>query len=1120
MPHSLRVTDREEAVAAAAPNEDMLGTNVKMKTADEGDAAGPAGAGLSDFGMIQLLEDPRVNKKTPPSITPALQERLDELPGDVAVVFTCQPRSTTSSPTKGKSSLPLMKAHKDVERVIVLCSQELAFSRTTHNGSSSTGSGSSAGGVDDLQEQRVLNSEVLDGEKSTLSSCCNVSSTFPYWKGVKLGRIRKKRGGSSIKKHQLDEQLRNSSTEMKQVYFPPSLDRGDFAALRALVEETATVGCVPGMHISPRGGTGRGILMQHDRETKIAVDSRFDYYGGGALPTVQAPPPRKKRTKSKIKILPPVRQEHKDRQCHCRSRCSVIAGVQRRSRCTVIASSKNDIKGAASSNDRKGTAGGASTSTSSSSSGVEESSKQEQKNEQEKREGHEQTATEYEQEDPSSSATSSEDDEDDEAEVVDEEDEDETDESSEETSKQQVFPASKRRKVQLQEDHDESSTSSEDIVELDENEESGGDASSVVIEDQDLLVADTSTRTSCSNGGTTTKGAGRTSRYEGLPASSTSSTSSSRGITTNGAKNNKVFLPLPFLDAGHDRNNHPGRRIELYMREHIPFQFLPDAVRSALVECLGGMKKVKDPDAQELQASTGVEETLQVKEGVEVPGHRQISYLADPLVETRISRSFTDKKNTLILLDWDDTLLPSAWVVKHKIVPDPKFNLLPSERLHLEELSAAVVTTLRILKSLGKVVLITNAEAGWIRLSAAALMPAVKDELNDIEQISARSRYETPGRRSPVDWKRLTFFDEVTAFYEYDGEDDDDLEEDYSQRGGRGDGKQQETDAVDSASCGSGRAVREKRACSSSASISRRSADEENQNHSTNKNRNGEQVKSQSKVDSTSSASRRSSSADAHYRSIGSSGGRDNSPSCSKSSTSSSNNGKVGKNIRSTAHKHDPHEEDDELNRVASSPNNGKRLSLRGKLDIPVEDLDRLSQDVLVAKYMRVASKDVDSEDALQFVDAVEEEVAQLVAARQELLLRRRLRRQQEKGGEYRNVISIGDSSHEREAAIEVCRRLDISVVKTLKLTERPHPKQLRRQHLFLHDFLAQCVLSERSLDLAIGRDDAPMLMGAWSSDMLRDGGWKSPRGRKSVQHQNRLEQWHKEKGVRKSAAK
>lgn len=67
--------------------------------------------------------------------------------------------------------------------------------------------------------------------------------------------------------------------------------------------------------------------------------------------------------------------------------------------------------------------------------------------------------------------------------------------------------------------------------------------------------------------------------------------------------------------------------------------------------------------------------------------------------------------------------------------------------------------------TIGCVVIVTNAEEGWIELSAKAWLPRVMDSLVKCKIVSARSKWEPQGITSPAGWKQKAFYDEIEGFY-------------------------------------------------------------------------------------------------------------------------------------------------------------------------------------------------------------------------------------------------------------------------------------------------------------------------------------------------------------------
>lgn len=122
---------------------------------------------------------------------------------------------------------------------------------------------------------------------------------------------------------------------------------------------------------------------------------------------------------------------------------------------------------------------------------------------------------------------------------------------------------------------------------------------------------------------------------------------------------------------------------------------------------------------------------------------------------------------TLIIFDWDDTLLPSSWLLKQdlKIAGNSR---LPNdaEKLELRRVAESVVKTLRRAKRIGTVIIITNAEKGWVELTCRHFLPQVAPQLEGIKVLSARSKFEPACPSAPIQWKRLAFESEISAFFD------------------------------------------------------------------------------------------------------------------------------------------------------------------------------------------------------------------------------------------------------------------------------------------------------------------------------------------------------------------
>lgn len=121
---------------------------------------------------------------------------------------------------------------------------------------------------------------------------------------------------------------------------------------------------------------------------------------------------------------------------------------------------------------------------------------------------------------------------------------------------------------------------------------------------------------------------------------------------------------------------------------------------------------------------------------------------------------------TLIILDWDDTLLPSTWLLEQGLGIMP--SALPNEeqKVELNRVALCVIKTLRRAKRLGHVTVVTNGQEGWVELSCGKFLPSVAPLLEGIKVSSARSAYEHSHGPCPVQWKRMAFQREIGAFFQ------------------------------------------------------------------------------------------------------------------------------------------------------------------------------------------------------------------------------------------------------------------------------------------------------------------------------------------------------------------
>lgn len=116
------------------------------------------------------------------------------------------------------------------------------------------------------------------------------------------------------------------------------------------------------------------------------------------------------------------------------------------------------------------------------------------------------------------------------------------------------------------------------------------------------------------------------------------------------------------------------------------------------------------------------------------------------------------KHKTLFILDWDDTLFPTNWVMKNGI------NLMNSSIreqyvTYFQELDRVLSSFLKKTTTMGKVIIVTNALLDWIHISSIVL-PKTYVLLKKIKIVSARGSYRDKSSNI-MDWKVMAFRDVV-----------------------------------------------------------------------------------------------------------------------------------------------------------------------------------------------------------------------------------------------------------------------------------------------------------------------------------------------------------------------
>lgn len=124
--------------------------------------------------------------------------------------------------------------------------------------------------------------------------------------------------------------------------------------------------------------------------------------------------------------------------------------------------------------------------------------------------------------------------------------------------------------------------------------------------------------------------------------------------------------------------------------------------------------------------------------------------------------------DTVIIFDWDDTLLASSFLSSRGYRLDSEMEKTSEHEQveqQLRELESAVTSLLTLALTYGAVHIVTNAETGWVQLSAQKFMPGLVSLLSKVTVLSARSTYEPMHPDSPLKWKFFAFQEKLAVHY-------------------------------------------------------------------------------------------------------------------------------------------------------------------------------------------------------------------------------------------------------------------------------------------------------------------------------------------------------------------
>eukprot|EP00434_Breviolum_minutum_P020683 symbB.v1.2.018237.t1/scaffold1444.1/size126574/6 len=110
--------------------------------------------------------------------------------------------------------------------------------------------------------------------------------------------------------------------------------------------------------------------------------------------------------------------------------------------------------------------------------------------------------------------------------------------------------------------------------------------------------------------------------------------------------------------------------------------------------------------------------------------------------------------------------MPSSWVEGLRDGDNLENETFSEQhKEQLEELSRLASETLALASHLGTVLLVTNAQHGWVELSCQRYMPKLLPALASVRVLSARTQFETEQVSSPFEWKHRAFLCEIQRVF-------------------------------------------------------------------------------------------------------------------------------------------------------------------------------------------------------------------------------------------------------------------------------------------------------------------------------------------------------------------
>lgn len=226
------------------------------------------------------------------------------------------------------------------------------------------------------------------------------------------------------------------------------------------------------------------------------------------------------------------------------------------------------------------------------------------------------------------------------------------------------------------------------------------------------------------------------------------------------SRHDQVGAPRPTADAidttERTRKENKKKERELHLSMCVEAGSVPQGVHEAIaMECRSASK-------------------LSSNESVGNHSTPLASSLGSKASSAKSQMDYANPNQTIIILDWDDTLCPSTHLRQHATFDNKgrfALKLDHKTRNELNMLADQVLPLISTVMQMGKVIIVTNAKRPWVTISCNNFLPAVKEYLKHIpiiyalELVKSGHSKESTGKNLLTETKACAMKAAVSEFY-------------------------------------------------------------------------------------------------------------------------------------------------------------------------------------------------------------------------------------------------------------------------------------------------------------------------------------------------------------------